>query len=287
MNVNIKNRSIRPKAVIFGLRNLKISPKESELFKKINPLGFILFERNCRSKQQLKVLVKNLKNLLSHNYPLIMIDQEGGRVARLKKPNWPTYKSAEFFGLKAKKDLNLAKKLVYENSKKIGQDLQQLGINVNCAPVLDIRYNFTHSVIGDRSFSNDPLIVSSLGKAYCDGLRSKGIIPIIKHMPGHGLSKVDSHKKTPYVLQDMNFLDKNDFLPFKKLRNEPFAMISHIVYSRIDSKLACESKIIIKKVIRDKIRFKGILISDDINMKAMTGSATNRIKMSMLCINFL
>ena len=277
MNVRkIRNKKI-PKAIIFGIAGKKLTNVEKEFFKKTNPLGFILFERNCKNFHQLKDLVKDLKNSLSHNYPLIMIDQEGGRVARLKKPHWKKYPPADFFGKKAENNLAHAKKLVFENSRNIAKDLKNLGINVNCAPVLDVKYPFTHSVIGNRAFSNNPDIVSELGKIFCKGLKCMGIIPELKHIPGHGPSKVDSHKLTPIVEINLKDLIERDFLPFKKLNNQPFAMIAHIIYSKIDSSLACTSQFIIKNIIKKKIRFKGLLISDDINMKALKGSLTSRV----------
>ena len=207
-----------------------------------------------------------------------MIDQEGGRVARLKNPNWKSYPSAEYFGIKAKKNLSVAKKLIFKNSIEIAKDLKKLGINMNCAPVLDVKYDFTNNVIGDRSFSSNPRIVSELGKSFCNGLKKVGIIPIVKHIPGHGPSSKDSHKTTPKVDLDLISLNKKDFLPFKKLNKEPAAMIAHIVYNKIDKEIACCSKEIIKKIIRKKIGFKGLLISDDINMKALKGTIKNKVK---------
>ena len=271
-------KEILPKAIIFGLKGYSITNEERKIFKNINPLGFILFERNCKNFKQTKLLVQELKAIVSHKFPLVMIDQEGGRVARLKKPNWREYPSAKFFGNKAKQNLSSAKDLVLKNAEKIGKELKKMGINVNCAPVLDVKYDYTHNVIGDRSFSSDPKIVSELGKAFCDGLKKVGIIPILKHIPGHGSSKKDSHKETPLVNIDLKLLNNKDFVPFKILNNELFAMIAHIIYKKIDSSLACESKIIIHRIIRKKIRFKGILISDDITMKAIKGSLRKKVK---------
>ena len=270
-------KEILPKAIIFGLKGKKLTIEEKKVFQNINPLGFILFERNCKNVKQTKMLIQSLKRIVSHNFPLIMIDQEGGRVARLKKPNWKEYPTAEFFGNKAKKNLSLAKKMVFINAEKIGKELKKLGINVNCAPVLDIKYDYTNNIIGDRSFSSDPNTVSILGQAYCNGLKKAGIIPVIKHIPGHGCSTIDSHIATPVVKNNINLLNEKDFVPFKKLKNEFFAMIAHIIYQKIDSSLACESKVIIQKIIKKKIRFKGLLISDDINMNAIKGSFRKKI----------
>ena len=277
--MNARNNSLKkPIPIIFGVKSYKLKKKEKSFFRKSNPLGFILFERNCKNYKQTKLLIKDLKKTTSHKYTMIMIDQEGGRVARLKNPNWKSYPSAEYFGIKAKKNLSVAKKLIFKNSIEIAKDLKKLGINMNCAPVLDVKYDFTNNVIGDRSFSSNPRIVSELGKSFCNGLKKIGIIPIVKHIPGHGPSSRDSHKTTPNVDLDLISLNKKDFLPFKKLNKEPAAMIAHIVYNKIDKEIACCSKEIIKKIIRKKIGFKGLLISDDINMKALKGTIKNKVK---------
>ena len=277
--MNVRNNFLKkPIPIVFGVKSYKLKKKEKSFFRKSNPLGFILFERNCKNYKQTKLLIKDLKKTTSHKYTMIMIDQEGGRVARLKNPNWKSYPSAEYFGIKAKKNLSVAKKLIFKNSIEIAKDLKKLGINMNCAPVLDVKYDFTNNVIGDRSFSSNPRIVSELGKSFCNGLKKIGIIPIVKHIPGHGPSSRDSHKTTPNVDLDLISLNKKDFLPFKKLNKEPAAMIAHIVYNKIDKEIACCSKEIIKKIIRKKIGFKGLLISDDINMKALKGTIKNKVK---------
>ena len=277
--MNVRNNFLKkPIPIVFGVKSYKLKKKEKNFFQESNPLGFILFERNCKNYKQTKLLIKDLKKTTSHKYTMIMIDQEGGRVARLKNPNWKSYPSAEYFGIKAKKNLSVAKKLIFKNSIEIAKDLKKLGINMNCAPVLDVKYDFTNNVIGDRSFSSNPRIVSELGKSFCNGLKKIGIIPIVKHIPGHGPSSRDSHKTTPNVDLDLISLNKKDFLPFKKLNKEPAAMIAHIVYNKIDKEIACCSKEIIKKIIRKKIGFKGLLISDDINMKALKGTIKNKVK---------
>ena len=277
--MNVRNNFLqKPIPIIFGVKSYKLKKKEKNFFQESNPLGFILFERNCKNYKQTKLLIKDLKKTTSHKYTMIMIDQEGGRVARLKNPNWKSYPSAEYFGIKAKKNLSVAKKLIFKNSIEIAKDLKKLGVNMNCAPVLDVKYDFTNNVIGDRSFSSNPRIVSELGKSFCNGLKKIGIIPIVKHIPGHGPSSRDSHKTTPNVDLDLISLNKKDFLPFKKLNKEPAAMIAHIVYNKIDKEIACCSKEIIKKIIRKKIGFKGLLISDDINMKALKGTIKNKVK---------
>ena len=148
---------------------------------------------------------------------------------------------------------------------------------MNCAPVLDVKYDFTNNVIGDRSFSTKPKIVSELGKSFCNAHKKAGVIPVIKHIPGHGASRKDSHKTTPNINMDIISLNKVDFFPFKKLNNESVAMVAHIIYSKIDKEIACYSKKVIEKIIRKKIGFKGLLISDDINMKALKGTIKDKV----------
>ncbi len=276
--MNAKNNTLKkPIPVIFGVKSYKLNNKEKEFYKESNPLGFILFERNCKSFKQTKLLIKDLKETTSHKNTIVMIDQEGGRVARLKKPNWKLYPSAETFGMKAEKNLTLAKKLIFKNSLEIAKDLKKLGINMNCAPVLDVKYDFTNNVIGDRSFSSKPEIVSELGKAFCNAHKKIGVIPVIKHIPGHGASTKDSHKTTPNIDMNIISLNKIDFFPFKELNKETVAMVAHIIYTKIDNVIACYSKKVINKIIRKKIGFKGLLISDDINMKALKGSIKGKV----------
>ena len=276
--MSVKNNILKkPIPVVFGVKSHKLNNKEKEFYKKSNPLGFILFERNCKSFSQTKSLIKDLKKTTSHKNTIIMVDQEGGRVSRLKKPNWKLYPSAETFGITAEKNLPLAKKLTFINSLKIAKDLKKLGINMNCAPVLDVKYNFTNNVIGDRSFSSKPEIVSELGKSFCNAHKKIGIIPLIKHIPGHGASSKDSHKTTPNVNIDIVSLNKIDFFPFRKLNKESAAMVAHIIYTKIDKAIACYSKKVIEKIIRKKIGFKGVLISADINMKALRGTIKNKV----------
>ena len=231
--MNVRNNFLKkPIPIIFGVKSYKLKKKEKSFFRKSNPLGFILFERNCKNYNQTKLLIRDLKKTTSHKYTMIMIDQEGGRVARLKNPNWKSYPSAEYFGIKAKKNLSVAKKLIFKNSIEIAKDLKKLGINMNCAPVLDVKYDFTNNVIGDRSFSSNPRIVSELGKSFCNGLKKIGIIPIVKHIPGHGPSSRDSHKTTPNVDLDLISLNKKDFLPFKKSSFD--SIVSSLVLCSID-----------------------------------------------------
>ena len=186
------------KSIIIGISGLSLTKEEISLLKYYLPLGIILFSRNIKNNSQLKKLIVHIREILGFHC-FIFIDQEGGRVQRLKQPNCPNYPAADIFGYLAEKSINDALRAVYLNYYLLGSDLNNIGINVNCAPCLDVKSLKTHSVIGDRSFSSDPYIVSLLGEAACNALIDSGVLPVIKHIPGHGLAKVDSHYFTPYT----------------------------------------------------------------------------------------
>lgn len=266
--------SIKP--VIFGLRQKKILPEEKEFLKKHNPLGIILFSRNIDSPEQVQELVMEIRKTLGRSDAPILIDQEGGKVTRLRPPHWVRPPAAAVFGRIAEENLSEAKKAAYINGQIIGHDLVSLGINVDCAPVLDVPIKGAHSVIGNRAFSTDKNIVTELGQSMADGLMSTGIVPIIKHIPGHGRGLADSHLELPIVKDDYSTLKENDFYPFYNLRKLPWAMTAHIVYEAIDPKLPATYSPEVIKVIREVIGFKGLLISDCITMRALTGSMEER-----------
>jgi len=268
---------MKKSAIIIGIKGKLLNKSETNFLKSNNPMGVILFARNIDNKMQTIKLVKNIKTILGRN-TMILIDQEGGRVSRLSIKHWPRFPSAKIFGDKAKDNMNNAKLATYKNYKKIGKILFNLGINVNCAPVLDLLFKGSHNVIGDRSFSRDPKIVSMLALEACKGLISEGVMPIIKHIPGHGRSKNDSHFVLPEITSKESEL-MQDFYPFTKLNNKPLAMIAHIKYAQLDNKYcATYSKKVIKVTIRKKIGFKGILLSDDLCMKALKGPYYHRAK---------
>jgi len=253
---------------ISGIKGTKLNKKEIFFLKKYKPWGIILFSRNIKSILQTQKLTFEIKKIFKDkNYP-ILIDEEGGKVSRLNKFIDNSIFSAEFFCnlyTKDKKKFN-----IYYNIyvKQISYLLNFLGININTVPVLDVRRKITNNVIGNRSFSSNSLLVSKLGKICINKFHQNHIATIIKHIPGHGLSRDDSHKKLPIVEHNIKLLDKVDFFPFKK-QNAFLAMTAHIIYSSIDPKNpATHSKKIIN-IIRKKIAFKNIIISDDISMKAL------------------
>ena len=273
---------VSKKAVIFGIEGPSLSDKEIDFFKSVKPVGFILFARNCLNPSQLKNLISELKVTVHDDDILILIDQEGGRVARLGPPNWPKRPSAGVFARLAQENLALASEALDLNSRLIAEDLRELGINVNCAPVLDILRRGADPIIGDRSFGHNVEQVSALGKVFCKGLLKGGILPVIKHIPGHGRAIVDSHKAMPSVDVPWNELSNSDFVPFKNLSDMPLAMTAHILYRDIDPRsLVTISEKVIEEVIRKEILFEGFLITDDLSMDALEGTLTERTRSSL------
>ena len=265
-----ENKNIT-KPVIYGLSSTILTEEEKIFFTKNNPIGFILFARNIENKQQLKNLCASLKELMQGEV-LILIDQEGGRVARMKEPHWKCYPSGEFFAKLYEENQELAKKSLFENFAEIASDLKEVGININCAPVLDILTAKTHQVIGDRAYGNQPMQVAALGRKVCEGLLSKEVYPVIKHIPGHGRGSTDSHLELPIVETSLEELRKSDFIPFQELNDQKFAMTAHILFAAIDKENCATTSKAAINLIRNEIRFKNILMSDDVSMKALKGS---------------
>jgi len=260
---------MKRKALIFGIKGMKLTLAEKYLIKYQKPWGIILFSRNIKNFQQLKLLIKDIKSLTKdNNYP-ILIDQEGGSVSRLNKIIDLSLFSQNFFGniYKRNKKNFLNYYRIYIDS--VSSILNEVGININTVPVLDVKRKNSHKFILDRSFSKHSEIISKLGKICINYYNKNKIGTVIKHIPGHGLSKEDSHYKLPVINNKKKELIDNDFLPFKSCESF-FAMTAHIVYSSYDPlNTATHSRIIINDVIRKHIGFKGILISDDISMKAL------------------
>ena len=259
------------RSFITGVKSTSLSTKEKKFLKTYKPWGVILFSRNIKSLKQCKKLTDQIKKIFKDdNYP-ILIDQEGGRVNRLKKFFNADPLTGEFFGelfLKDKKKFYNYYKIFINQTSEL---LKSIGVNINTLPVLDIRSQGSSSIIGDRSFSRDPKIVSKIGDICINNFHSNNIGTVIKHIPGHGLAKVDSHKLTPKVNKNLKYLIKNDFSTFKK-KSSFFAMTAHIIYTNIDKiNAATHSKKIIQ-LIRNNIKFKNIIMSDDISMKSLKSS---------------
>ena len=266
------------RSFIVGIKSTTLSLSEKKFIQKYKPWGIILFSRNIVSLKQTKKLTNEIKKIFrDKNYP-ILLDQEGGRVNRIKKIFNADSLTGEFFG-----------KLYVKNNKKFFDYyknflnhtsilLRSMGVNINTLPVLDVRAKGSSTIIGDRSFSHDPKIVSKIGNICIKFFHSNKIATVIKHIPGHGLAKVDSHNLTPSVKKNLKYLNVNDFSTFKK-KSSLFAMTAHIIYTCIDKdNTATHSKKIIK-IIRNNIKFKNLIISDDISMKSLKGSITeNTVK---------
>ena len=267
------------KAIIFGIRGTKLNTEEKYLLKIKKPWGIILFSRNIKDLFQLKFLIEDIKNCIEDkNYP-ILIDQEGGIVSRLNKIVDLTLFSQDYFGKLYKQDKNYFTYLYKVYIDKVCDIFKKVGININTVPVLDVRRTISHNIIGKRSFSTDPVTVSKMGNLCINLYNKNKIATVIKHIPGHGLSKSDSHYNLPVIKAKKTELIKNDFKPFRKNKSF-FAITAHVIYSIYDPfYTATHSKIVVNDVIRKHIGFKGILISDDISMKALKyGLKDNAIK---------
>jgi beta-N-acetylhexosaminidase len=270
------------KAVIFGCNGASLMPDEFVFFSKIRPIGFILFSRNCIDPEQLKKLIKDLRKSINNDHAPILIDQEGGRVVRLLKPHWREPPASTLFADLAIKNIDLACEALNLNMRLVGQELRSLGVNVNCLPVLDIPFDGADPIISDRAFGVDPEMISILGRVACDALLMEGVLPVIKHIPGHGRANVDSHKALPTVRTDWAELSKIDFSPFKLLADMPIAMTAHVIYSAIDPKNpATTSRKVILDIIRKEIGFNGLLISDDLSMEALDGDFSYRTQAAL------
>ncbi len=268
-------------SAIFGLESHTLTEEEKRFFSEVNPLGFILFTRNCESPDQVKSLVKSLRELLQREDVLILIDQEGGRVARLKPPHWRKFPPAGFFAEIADISIGKGKQTVYANARLIARELYGLGINVDCAPLADVPVRNAHDIIGDRAFGDDPHQVSILASAMAAGLLEGGVLPVLKHIPGHGRARADSHESLPIVEESLAELQRSDFIPFKALAHLPLGMTAHILYTAIDSERPATLSPKAIDLIRREIGFDGLLMSDDLSMKALSGNLDNVTRMSL------
>lgn len=252
------------------------------MFAAADPLGFILFARNCESPAQLSSLVAALRDAVGRADAPVLIDQEGGRVARLGPPHWRKPPAAARFGALAGQGLALARRAVWLNARLIAAELSSLGITVDCAPVLDLALPETHAVIGDRAFGGDPALVAALGRAFCEGLLAGGVLPVIKHIPGHGRARADSHLELPEVSAPRATLRDTDWRPFEALADQPWAMTAHLRYSALDARApATTSAKLIAEVIRGEIGFDGVLVSDDLGMQALAGDLADRAEAAL------
>ncbi len=250
-----------------------MTAEEQHFFETENPYGFILFRRNIENPPQVRALVAELRDAVGRPDAPISIDQEGGRVARLGPPHWPKLPPARTIGILAETDLKAGLAAARASGRVIGAMLADLNIDVACAPVADLLLPETHDVIGDRAFAADALLVAQLARTMADGLRDAGVTAIVKHIPGHGRAQADSHLSLPRIATPRAELAETDFAAFRALDDLPWAMVAHCIYTDIDPDLpASISPRLIADTIRQEIGFKGILIADDIGMKALEGT---------------
>jgi beta-N-acetylhexosaminidase len=262
----------RPRAIIFGCAGTTLTAEERQFFADNDPYGFILFKRNVLEPGQVIALIEKLRESVGRPDAPVLIDQEGGRVARLGPPHWPALPPARSIGLLAERDRNAGMNAARAVGRTIGVMLAELGIDVACAPVTDLLLPETHTVIGDRAFSADPALVGALAAAVSAGLRDAGVTPIVKHIPGHGRATADSHLALPCISADRDTLEATDFAAFRAVADAPWAMVAHCVYTAIDPDRPASISPAAISVIRDRIGFGGVLIADDIGMKALRGS---------------
>jgi beta-N-acetylhexosaminidase len=269
-------------AAIYGFEGLELTADERAFFRDCDPAGFILFKRNCESRDQMLRLTASLRDLAGRGDVPILIDQEGGRVARMKPPEWPAFPAAERFAQLYRAAPSSAIEAARSNARAIGLMLRSAGVNVDALPLLDVRQEGASDIIGDRALGSEPMQVAALGRAQLDGLASAGVVGIVKHIPGHGRALVDSHHELPVVTASEEEL-QTDLEPFERLSSAPMGMVAHVVYTAWDSdRPASQSPVVIERIIRERIGFDGFLMSDDSNMNALSGSQAER---AAACVN--
>ncbi len=271
-----------PRAAIFGCQGHRLTEDERAFFARVNPLGFILFKRNVNDPDQVRALVAEMRETVDDSNTPVLIDQEGGRVQRLGPPHWPDRPPAAAFARQARHDPAAAAEDLGGTARAIGYDLADLGITVDCWPVLDLPQADADPVIGDRALGTTPEMIAELGRVVIDGLAAAGVSPVIKHLPGHGRATVDSHETLPRVETDRETLRRTDFRPFLALNDVLWGMTAHVVYDAVDpARCATFSPAVIDGVIRGEIGFGGLLVSDDLSMGALSGDFAGRTRRSL------
>ena len=265
------------KAAIFGCAGPTLSADERAFFRDADPLGFILFARNIETPEQTRRLTDELRSCVARAEAPVLIDQEGGRVARLKPPHWRKAPPGRVLGELYARNPEAGLEAARLNSRLLALDVASVGCDVDCLPVLDIALPGAHSVIGDRAYAEQPEAVAAIGRAAAEGLMAEGVMPVIKHIPGHGRAMVDSHHAAPTVGESRETLERTDFLPFKLLSDLPWAMTAHVVYEAVDpTAVLTVSARGVKDVVRGHIGFDGLLLSDDLSMEALGGTLGER-----------
>jgi beta-N-acetylhexosaminidase len=266
-----------PRAAIFGCAGLDLTADERAFFRDADPLGFILFARNVEAPERTRRLVEALRSSVARAEAPVLIDQEGGRVARLRPPHWRKAPPARLLGELYARDPERGLEATRLNARLLASDVASIGCDVDCLPVLDIACPETHAAIGDRAFADRPEPVAALGRAAAEGLLAEGVMPVIKHMPGHGRATVDSHAALPRVVADRATLERTDFLPFRLLADLPWGMTGHLLLEAVDPTAAVTvSARAVAEIVRGHIGFDGLLLTDDLSMQALGGSLGER-----------
>jgi beta-N-acetylhexosaminidase len=267
------------KAFISGVAGLTLSDAERAFIATEHPWGFILFKRNIETPAQVVSLIDELRQAAGQPDAPVLIDQEGGRVQRLAPPHWPVYPAGAVFGRLYDIDPALGLKAARLSARLIADDLGQLGVSVDCLPLADVPVAGADAVIGDRAYGTEPANVAAIARAVSDGLEEGGVLPVLKHIPGHGRATADTHFRLPVVDTDQNELERTDFAAFRLLNDLPMAMTAHVVFSAVDpAQPATTSATMIERVIRGVIGFQGLLMSDDVSMNALAGSVAERTR---------
>jgi beta-N-acetylhexosaminidase len=267
------------RACIFGLSGTEVSAEERVFFIETQPIGFILFRRNVDTPEQVRALTDNLRACVERE-PFILIDQEGGRVRRLRPPHWPDYPPAAHYRDFAR-SVEEERDLVRLGARLMAHDLRDLGINVDCAPVLDVPQPGAHDIIGDRAYGTTRESVAVMGRAACEGFLAGGVLPVIKHIPGHGRAGADSHAALPIVDTAYDEIVASDFYPFQVCADMPLAMTAHVLYRAIDKKRPATTSKKAIRMIRDVIGFDGLIMCDDLSMNALSGNLSRRARESV------
>ncbi len=263
-------------ACVFGCSGLTLTAEERAFFTDVQPTGFILFRRNIETPDQVRALISDLKACVAAP-TLIMIDQEGGRVRRLRPPHWPDYPAAARYG-QMSNDPSEAREWARAGARLMAHDLVELGFNVDCAPVLDVSLPGGHDIVGDRAYGTTPQSAAVMGRAACEGLLAGGVLPVIKHIPGHGRGFADSHAQLPVVDASLEDLTASDFYPFQVNADMPMAMTAHVLFTAIDAENPATTSKACVRAIRDIIGFDGVLITDDLSMNALSGTLPERAR---------
>jgi beta-N-acetylhexosaminidase len=266
------------RAFITGVSGPALTDRERAFLREAQPWGIIIFQRNVAGPQELRNLIDDLRTTLGRSAP-ILIDQEGGRVQRLRPPHWPGYPPGAAYGAIYDHDRKKGLAAAHLGARLIAADLAVLGIDVDCAPIADVPVAGADPVVGDRAYGTEPAKVAAIANAVAEGLAEGGVLPVLKHIPGHGRATADSHKSLPVVTADLATLEATDFAAFRPLAALPIAMTAHVVFTAIDPVApATVSATIVREVIRDSIGFEGLLMSDDISMSALAGSVGERAR---------